>query len=53
MNEDLKEKPIMSDLHALFVLGSEKQKYQASTVVCYMMLLLKYDLIKLRSEECK
>lgn len=42
---------ITSDLMAIFTIGSEKQKYQASTVIYYMMLLLRYDLIKLRSEE--
>ena len=42
---------ITSDLVSIFAIGSEKQKYQASTVVYYMMLLLKNDLIKLRSEE--
>lgn len=53
MNEDLEITPLKSDLEALFLFGSEKRKYQASVVIYYMMLLLKYDLIKLRSEECK
>lgn len=55
MNEDFEITPLKSDLEALFFFGSEKQKYQVSTVIYYMMLLLKYDLIKLsrESEECK
>lgn len=55
MNEDFEITPSKSDLGALFFFGSEKQKYQVSTVIYYMMLLLKYDLIKLsrESEECK
>lgn len=53
MNEDFEITPLTSDLEALFFFGSEKQKYQVSAVIYYMTLLLKYDLIKLRSEECK
>ena len=41
----------MRDLEVLFFFGSVKQKYQVSTVIYYMILLLKYDLIKLRSED--
>lgn len=51
MNEEFEI--LTSDLLSIFTIGSEKQKYQAATVVYYMMLLLKYDLIKLRSKECK
>ena len=53
MDEDFEITPLTSDLEAMFFFGSEKQKYQVSTVIYYMMLLLRYDLIKLRSEECK
>lgn len=53
MNEDYEI--LTSDLLSIFTFGSKKQKYQVSTVICYMMLLLKYDLITLsrESEECK
>lgn len=50
MNEDFEITPLKSDLEALFFFSSEKQKYQVSIVIYYMMLLLKYNLIKLRSE---
>lgn len=50
MSEDLEITKLTSDLEALFFFGSEKQKYQVSTVIYYMILLLKYDLITLRSE---
>ena len=55
MNEDFEITLLKSDLEALFFFGSEKQKCQVATVIYYMMLLLKYDLIKLRGEreECK
>ena len=48
MNEDFEITPLKSDLEALFFFGSEKQKYQVSIVIYYMMLLLKYDLIKIK-----
>lgn len=50
MNEDLEITPLTTDLGALFFFGSEKQKCQTAVVVYYMILLLKYDLITLRSE---
>lgn len=50
MNEDLEITTLKTDLGALFFFGSEKQKYQVSIVIYYMILLLKNDLIKLRSE---
>ena len=50
MNEDLEITPLKTDLEALFFFGSEKQKYQTAVVIYYMILLLKNNLIKLRSE---
>lgn len=51
MDEDFEITRLESDLEAMFFFGSEKQKYQVSTAIYYMMLLLRYDLIKLRGEE--
>ena len=51
MDEDLEIlmlRPDMTALELLFIFGSEERKNKVSTVVYYMMLLLKYDLIKLR-----